>query len=340
MENQNENNEEKTEEKPIEVLPPKNLKEWFTNSLVGFFVGLAVIVPGISGATISIIFKIYDKMLSAVSNIFKKFHNSFLFLLPIILGGIVGFIGGFFGVKAALSVIPFAIICLFGGLMIGAYPAVYDEIKDAQKTPLRIALLVLGFILPVAVSVSTALLGEGRTGAFDTIEWWEFLVFLIAGFAVAITQVVPGLSASAFLMMIGYFRSLMDTVDIAYWRTHPAIFGIYAMLIIGFLLGFFVTSKVLNVLFAKNRKATFFPIVGLSAGAIVSIFFNPEVYEVYQIWADPSSKPGSDYPNAVAMPIDLSVGIVLLIVGFALSFALYLYQKRQDAKALKLENKQ
>ena len=52
---------DKNEEKTNDVLPPKDVKEWLKNALVGFFVGLAVIVPGISGATISIIFKIYDK---------------------------------------------------------------------------------------------------------------------------------------------------------------------------------------------------------------------------------------------------------------------------------------
>lgn len=326
--------------KTNEDLPPKNLKEWLKNALVGFFVGLAVIVPGISGATISIIFKIYDKLLSAVSNIFKKFKNSFLFLLPIIIGGLIGFVGGFFGVKAALNIIPFAIICLFAGLMIGAFPAVYDEIKEAKKTPLRMTLLVIGFIIPLVISITTALMSTGNKEAFATIDWWEYIVFFMVGFVVAITQVVPGLSASAFLMMIGYFTSLMNSFSASFWKEKPAIFEIYAMLIVGFLIGFFVTSKILNLLFTKNRKATFFPIVGLSAGAILSIFFNPDIYQVYKIWADPSLKANSDYASALGMPIDLSLGIVLLIVGFGLSFALYLYQKKHDEQQLKLENKQ
>ncbi|HBS10660.1 MAG TPA: hypothetical protein DEA28_02925, partial [Firmicutes bacterium] len=83
MENKEINNNE-------EVLVPYNLKSWLKSSLLGFFIGLAVIVPGISGSTISIIFKLYDKLLYSISNIFKKFKLCFLFLLPIIVGGLLG----------------------------------------------------------------------------------------------------------------------------------------------------------------------------------------------------------------------------------------------------------
>ncbi len=332
--------EDQTSEVETQIAPPKNTKEWLKNCLVGFFVGLAVIVPGISGATITIIFKIYDKLLNAVSNLFKKFKNCFLYLLPVVIGAIIGFIGGFFGVQAALNYIPFAIICLFAGLMIGAFPAVNDEIKGEKKTPLRISLLIIGFLIPIVLSVCVTLLtGNGNDGtAFATIEWWEYIVFLVIGFVVSITQVVPGLSASAFLMMIGYFNALMGSFHLEYWKQNPKIFGIYAALIVGSLVGLFLTSKFLNKLFEKSRKTTFFAIVGLSAGAIVSIFFNSDVYEVYQIWAGVVDK-STNYPNAVSMPIDLSLGIGLLIVGFAISFALYMYQKKHDEQQMKLENK-
>lgn len=310
------------------LVPPKNAKEWFTNALVGLFVGIAVIVPGISGATIAIIFKIYDKMLSAVSNLFKKFKPSALFLLPLVLGALVGFAGGFFGVQAALSFIPFAIICLFAGLMTGAFPAVSDEIKGAEKTPLRWALLLSGFLLPILLSALVTLLsGGGNASAFSTVDGWEYPVFLLVGFAIAITQVIPGLSASAFLMMIGYFTALVDTVHLEYIRANPAIFGIYACLLIGFLVGFFLTSKGLNYLLKEKRKTTFFPIVGLSAGAIVSIFFNPDIYELYQIWGG-ADKAGTSYAQSVPLSIDIPLGVVLFLSAFALSFFLYRYQKK------------
>lgn len=67
-----------------------NKKTWCKSALLGFFIGLAVIVPGISGSTVAIIFKLYDQFLYAVGNLFKQFKKCFMFLLPIGIGMVVG----------------------------------------------------------------------------------------------------------------------------------------------------------------------------------------------------------------------------------------------------------
>ena len=81
------------------VLEKYDLKSWFKSSVLGFFIGLAIIVPGISGSTIAILFKLYNKLIYALGNILKKFASCFLFLLPIIIGGLVGIVLGFFTIK-------------------------------------------------------------------------------------------------------------------------------------------------------------------------------------------------------------------------------------------------
>ena len=80
-----------------------NKKSGLKSALLGFFIGLAVIVPGISGSTVAIIFKLYDQFLYAVGNLFKKFKACFLFLLPIGLGMVVGLITGFLAVQKLLD---------------------------------------------------------------------------------------------------------------------------------------------------------------------------------------------------------------------------------------------
>ncbi|MFQ7076584.1 MAG: undecaprenyl phosphate translocase family protein [Christensenellaceae bacterium] len=67
-----------------------NRKTWCKSALLGFFIGLAVIVPGISGSTVAIIFKLYDQFLYAVGNLFKQFKKCFIFLLPIGVGIVLG----------------------------------------------------------------------------------------------------------------------------------------------------------------------------------------------------------------------------------------------------------
>ena len=75
-----------------------NKKTWCKSGLLGFFIGLAVIVPGISGSTVAIIFKLYDQFLYAVGNLFKQFKKCFAFLLPIGLGMLLGVLLGFISV--------------------------------------------------------------------------------------------------------------------------------------------------------------------------------------------------------------------------------------------------
>ena len=80
-----------------------NKKTWSKSALLGFIIGLAVIVPGISGSTVAIIFKLYDQFLYALGNLFKKFKQCFIFLLPIGIGIVVGFLTGLIGVKKLLE---------------------------------------------------------------------------------------------------------------------------------------------------------------------------------------------------------------------------------------------
>jgi putative membrane protein len=326
------------------VLDKYDCKGWFKSLLLGFILGIAVVVPGISGAAIAIIFKLYDKLLYAVGNIFKKFKTCFLYLLPIILGIIVGFVVGFLAVKALLKIVPFSMILLFAGLMIGALPSITNEIKGSKKNGTNLSLLILGILIPLAVtgltvylsrssiftnSTTTSTAGSIADSVFgETYPIWLYLVMFPIGMVLGLTQVIPGLSATAFLMMVGYYSAIVDTVDskLAYWKAHPQIFIIYLALALGFLVGYFLTSKVMSGLLKKNRSLTYHAIVGLSIGSIVTMFVSSDMFQdVYVNW----------YYNGIDIR-DLLIGIVLLLVGFAISFGLVLYSRKKDKQTKSL----
>ncbi len=313
-------------EKDLQIALIKyNKKTWCKSALLGFFIGLAVIVPGISGSTVAIIFKLYDQFLYALGNLFKKFKQCFLFLLPIGIGIVIGVLLGFISVKKLLEIIPFAVVCLFAGLMSGAFPAVKDEMKGAEWNVKRIALFALGVAIPVALGCVSALLttedGGVRTDVFASVEWWQVVLALVVGFVVGVTQIVPGLSASAFLMAIGWFGSLMDSVSMTYWESNMGVFFIYGGLAVGFLLGIFLFSKLLTGLFQKARHTSYSMIVGLSLGSILSMFCNGDIMAVYVGWV----KSGVEW-------LDLLLGIALFVVGVIGSYLLVRYQRKKDAE--------
>jgi putative membrane protein len=301
-----------------------NKKTWSKSALLGFFIGLAVIVPGISGSTVAIIFKLYDQFLYAVGNLFKKFKKCFAFLLPIGIGMVLGVLLGFISVKKLLDIIPFAVVCLFAGLMCGAFPAVNDEIKGAEKNAKRITLFAVGLLIPVALGCVSAWLASGESVTADTfakVEWWHAVLGLLIGYVVGVTQIVPGLSASAFLMAVGWFGSIMESVSLTYWKSNPAVFLVYAGLGIGFLLGLFTFSKFLTYLFGKARYTAYSMIVGLSLGSILSMFCNGDIVAVYTVW----TKSGIVW-------LDLLLGVGLFAIGAFAAYKLVQYQRKKDAE--------
>ncbi len=294
----------------------KNSKEVAKGGILGFFIGLAVIVPGVSGSTVAIIYKLYDKLLYALGNIVRRFKLCAKFLLPIALGLIIGFVLGFLAIQQLIDISPFTIIGLFAGLMLGAFPAVYDEIRNEKKTPLRLGLFAIGLAVPIAITLVSVFVSEG-TQSLEGLNAGHYILFLVLGYLVAITQVVPGLSATAILMAFGYFTSIMDSVHLSYWQQNPAVFGVYACLGVGFILGLVTFSKLLTKIFAKRRAAAFFVIVGLSLGSIVTMFFNPDVYAVYQSWTTSLNV------------LDLSLGLVLFVVGVVVAYLFVRYERRK-----------
>ena len=151
----------------------ENRRQVAKGGILGFFIGLAVIVPGVSGSAVAIIFKLYEKLLYALGSFFRKFKTCLLFLLPIAIGLVVGFVLGFFGVRELLHLLPFAAVALFAGLMTGAYPAVTDQLKGARPQKAHIVLFLVGFVVPILISAGERSLDHPGAG--------QYILFLVLG---------------------------------------------------------------------------------------------------------------------------------------------------------------
>ena len=298
----------------------QNGKEVVKGGILGAFIGLAVIVPGVSGSAVAIIFRLYEKLLYALGGIFRRFKESARFLLPIALGGIVGLAAGFFGVRFLLNLLPFAIVALFAGLMLGAFPAVTDEIKGEKPTPLRIVLFLLGLVFPIGLS-ALSVFGTPDMLSLENLAWYHYILFLLVGYAIAVTQLVPGLSATALLMTFGCFTPLMNSVSLTYWQENPMVLLVYACLAVGFILGLLTFSNGLSRLLEKKRAPAFYTIAGLSLGSIVTMFFNPEIVEVYESWT-----------IGAAMWRELGIGMALFGIGIIAATYFVRYERNRVMK--------
>lgn len=275
----------------------------FKSIILGFFIGIAIVVPGISGSTISILFNLYDKILYSISNIYKKFKESISFLLPIFLGIIIGFTLGLIALKQLINILPFSVTSLFAGLMLGSFPIISKEIKNERIIKQRIILLMIGLLIPLLISITST--NFIIIKPIENLKINNYIIFILIGYLIALTQILPGLSATSLLMSLGYFKPLLESISIEYIINNPTIILLYLSIIIGFIIGMLTLSKLITFLLTKRKKETYFLIVGLSISSIISMFYNPDIYNIYISWIN----------GNIIMIYDLSIGVILFILG-------------------------
>lgn len=308
------------EEKSIEQEDSGVVKK----GILGFFIGLAIIVPGVSASTIAIIFKLYNKLLHAIANFIKEFKLSIIFLTPILIGAAIGFIFGFFTIQKLLDLIPFAIISLFSGLMLGAIPSLKDEVKDVPFEKKHILYIGLGVIIPLILTISSILLSSNTDSIENklTIDFPSICIYIALGIVVAATQFIPGCSATATLMALGYFIPLMNSIHFDYITNNPQVLIVYLMIVLGFIIGCGIISKVINLLIERFKGIVYFIFIGLSLGSIISLFINVDMLEIYNGWIAAGSFPF----------LDVILGLGLFICGILIAYQLVLYMRKKNKK--------
>jgi len=293
------------------ILPEyTSAKSWFYSLALGLIIGLAVIIPGISGATVAIMFGLYGALIYSMGNILNNFKRCFVFLLPIAIGIVVGFLFGFFAIQNLYNLHPFVFTCLFAGLMIGAMPIVINELKGTKFNFMRTFLLILGIIIPVGIGVASLFLTFSADSSIIQFSLAGMFIFFGIGVLVSITQLIPGLSATALLVACGIFGRLLSSMHFNVIAKEPIILLMFLALGLGFLVGIVLFSKLINLLLKTKRQPFFCLIVGLSLGAIVSMFISSEMMDSYKAFN----------VGDKSLVLGLVLGLVLLVVGFTLTF--------------------
>lgn len=283
-----------------------NIKAFIKRASLGFFIGLGVIIPGISGSTIAILFKLYQPLLDAISQLLKKPRKSLHFLFPIIVGSLIGLGIGFVALKYVLKFYFFQTISLFAGLMLGSFPTLLKEIKKTQKTKYHLLLLSIGLLIPLLFSFAS-IQKNLEPKSLDQ----PFFYLIMIGLLIAGTQLIPGLSATALLMMLGYFQPLMNALSFSYLRNNHQVLFIFGILLIGFLIGIILISKFLHFLFLKTEKKAYYLFIGLSFSSIVTMYYNIEMHN----WLSKSFDPKEGF-----------LGLLFLLLGTALGYLFYVLE--------------
>ncbi|MBO5389673.1 MAG: DUF368 domain-containing protein [Lachnospiraceae bacterium] len=249
----------------------------------GMFVGIANVIPGVSGGTMAVSFGIYDKIISSVTNLFKDFKKSVKTLFPIAMGVAIGVIAFSFIITDFLKYQPFCTAAAFTGLIVGGVPAIIAALKEGWKkdTKKSVPINVLVFIIFFAVSLAMPFLnGDSESGILLTADAGTMIKVFFLGIIAAATMVIPGVSGSLVLMILGYYFGIITAVkdfisglkDFNFevmWNNALVL----APFAIGCVLGIFFISKLIEWLFNHYSSATFCGILGLIVTSPVAIFY-------------------------------------------------------------------
>ena len=312
------------------------VKAWFKKFFAGMAIGTGAAIPGVSGAAIAVIFRVYEDIINAVNNFRKKFGWALSILVPILIGVLLAVAICIVLFHIAFSHFMFVLMCLFAGFLVGSFPGITDEVKGEKLNKKAIILIVIGFIFVIVLGVLSVIAGANGfevSGLFSELPWWLYLVLIPIGAIAAVALTVPGLSGSLILLIIGFYRPLIDFVEgsaKAILKGDASLIlpllGVVGCFAIGCLIGVVLVSKIMNVLLRKWRKETFYTIIGFIAGSVFVLFFNYEIFKYYQVWTGQAVTGIDQY-----MPMWLEMIVGFLVLG-ACAFGSYQLVRVQRKK--------
>ena len=230
----------------------------------GFIIGLGKIMPGVSGALLAINFGIYEKLLDTLTNFFSNWKNNLKFLLVICSGGLLAIV---FGSKLLLYLFDsykFITMLFFIGLIAGGIYNFSKEITYSWKE-LVLLLLVIGIFLLLNFYSFTnnSLISKNNS-----------LIFFLGGFIEVFASIVPGISATSLLMMMGIYNTILKMIANVYnfnfVINHLNLYFCYGL---GIIVSFIINIYLINYLIKKYHNTSYTIVLGLSLASIIYLIF-------------------------------------------------------------------
>lgn len=248
--------------------------------LQGMAVGVANIIPGVSGGTMMVAMGLYDKLIHAITHLKSEFKKSLQLLIPIFAGVGIAVIALSRIFEFLLAEYPIPTNFAFCGLITGSLPFIFKKVEGKKITVGKI----IPFLVFFAIVILMAVMGETSGNAADVSFTLVNVIKLLGiGVIAAATMVVPGVSGSMMLMLLGYYDTVLatinDFIDALLVFDMPELFrtvGILAPFGIGVVVGIFLIAKIIEFIFVKAETHAYFGIIGLIMASPIAILLNTD----------------------------------------------------------------
>lgn len=226
--------------------------------LGGFLIGIAFLVPGISGGALAATLGFFEPAIAALSDMRKSPGASIRYLLPLLIGGAAGaFLAAVLLVRL-LDTAETQAISFFMGMLAGTLPKLWRDGYTGKPALREWLLMLAGLLVTVGLFVLESTMQAGAAQAIT------LPIALASGAIFGAGAVLPGISGSFFMIYLGWYKPMMEAIvrfDI------PVIL----MTALGFLLVLFLLVRVANYLFQRHRRPTYAVIIGFVAGSLALV---------------------------------------------------------------------
>lgn len=248
--------------------------------LRGAVIGVANIIPGVSGGTMMVSMGVYDTLIHCITHLFSEFKQSIKTLLPYAVGMLVGIVA-----LASLLKFLFANYALptstaFIGLILGGLNPLLRKINKKKIDWVAVAVFLLFF----AGIIMLALTGDISNPESLTIDFGQILILLVMGAIAAATMIIPGVSGSMVLMLLGYYTPVLNAVDALKNAVFAMDFHAMANPVltllpfgIGVVLGIFGVAKLIEWLLDRFPTQTYCGVLGLVVSSPIAILLRTDM---------------------------------------------------------------
>ncbi len=265
--------------------------------LRGMVIGLANVIPGVSGGTMMVSMGIYDTLIHCITHLFSEFKKSVKTLLPYAVGMVIAIILGSVALKTAFDSYPLPTNTLFIGLILGSIPIILKQLKGQKINALTVILFLVFaalVIVPKAIANAT-LTADNPNGAGGVLglDFGGLLISFLLGVIASASMVVPGISGSMMLKILGYYEFIVtDTLGATFKEAIPqgnwALVGHNVLILlpfaVGIVVGIFGVAKLIELLIRKWKGYTYAAILGMVAASPVVILMDRGIYEKGTGW--------------------------------------------------------
>ncbi len=228
------------------------------NCAKGILIGSGAILPGISSGVLCIIFGIYEKLLDSIIHFFRDIKSNIKFLLPIVIGVAIGILIFSNFLNYFLINFPIQLKSIFIGLILGSIPSLIREAnKKSEFKPIFLLYTLFAFLFGVFLVVLEKYIPNSNINST-----FSFFYLFLAGFIMSVGIIVPGISSTIILMLMGVYNTYISSISTLY-------FPVLIPMGLGLIIGCFIFMKFTDFLLNNFFEKTFYSIIGFSLGSIL-----------------------------------------------------------------------